>query len=164
MTLSFKTEINGTNTYFIEKIWSGLLDAGLFSQYDWERFFYLYQDKFGKDWDCTINLSPKLHTIRQDKTNRWDKGKLIHPVIHNRTSQHFQFAPEIECKSTQIIEILPDKEYVKILKMFESSKQLTELEIKLLANNDGFDSIEEFWKYFNTDFEGKIIHWTNFRY
>ena len=33
-----------------------------------------------------------------------------------------------------------------------------------LARNDGFKNYNEFFEWFNTDFEGKIIHWTNLRY
>ena len=37
-------------------------------------------------------------------------------------------------------------------------------EIELLAKHDGFNSMEDFFKWFDKDFKGKIIHWTDFRY
>ena len=37
-------------------------------------------------------------------------------------------------------------------------------EIKILSLNDGFDSVQQFFKWFNKDFEGKIIHWTKLKY
>lgn len=37
-------------------------------------------------------------------------------------------------------------------------------EMLQLAQNDGFDTIEDFFAYFNEDFYGKIIHWTDLRY
>ena len=33
-----------------------------------------------------------------------------------------------------------------------------------LAINDGFESLKHFFEYFNEDFEGKIIHWTDLKY
>jgi hypothetical protein len=36
--------------------------------------------------------------------------------------------------------------------------------IDLIAVNDGFNGLFDFFKYFNKDFTGKIIHWTDLRY
>ena len=41
---------------------------------------------------------------------------------------------------------------------------MNNIDIGIKINNDGFDSIENFLRWFNKDFEGKIIHWTGFRY
>ena len=32
------------------------------------------------------------------------------------------------------------------------------------AQNDGFDTEEAFWKWFNQPFNGVVIHWTDFIY
>ena len=45
-----------------------------------------------------------------------------------------------------------------------SAKTLKPEEIQKLSLNDGFDSCEDFFAWFNEDFSGKIIHWTPFRY
>ena len=37
-------------------------------------------------------------------------------------------------------------------------------EMLQLAHNDGFDTIDDFFAYFNEDFIGKIIHWTDLKY
>ncbi|MBD8349370.1 hypothetical protein [Dysgonomonas sp. HGC4] len=37
-------------------------------------------------------------------------------------------------------------------------------EINTLAKNDGFDSTHDFFRWFNQDFKGKIIHWTDLKY
>ena len=37
-------------------------------------------------------------------------------------------------------------------------------QMETLAIADGFDSIEDFFKYFTNDFTGKIIHWTDLKY
>ena len=44
------------------------------------------------------------------------------------------------------------------------NKRLNMSELQRLVWNDGFDNIYEFVSYFNEDFVGKIIHWTDFRY
>jgi len=30
--------------------------------------------------------------------------------------------------------------------------------------NDGFESLQDFFNWFNKPFRGKIIHWTDFKY
>jgi hypothetical protein len=41
---------------------------------------------------------------------------------------------------------------------------ITPEKIDELARNDGFDSTDQFFCYFDKDFSGRIIHWTNTRY
>ena len=36
--------------------------------------------------------------------------------------------------------------------------------VENIARNDGFDSINEFFDFFDKDFSGKIIHWTDKKY
>lgn len=83
----------------------------------------------------------------------------------------FRFAPSITVVSVQLIEIvyytdrevllndLPPKKRVAI-----DGNILKEAEILQLAQNDGFDTVEEFFEYFNEDFTGKLIHWTDKKY
>jgi hypothetical protein len=169
MTLSFSQTINGKPNYFIEKIWNGLLygNHGEY-HYSYNVFLEEYREKFKNDWDGhpDNNLPPKLHTIRLDPHNRWKPGNLIHPVIkpEGRFSAGFQFSPVIKCVSVQTIEILyfePHKNrgFVYVDGLLISGKYLQQLAI-----NDGFDSIEDFFAYFNKDFTGKIIHWTDLKY
>jgi len=35
---------------------------------------------------------------------------------------------------------------------------------KILSANDGFDSVEQFFQWFDKDFKGKLIHWTDYEY
>lgn len=44
------------------------------------------------------------------------------------------------------------------------SSPLIDFGIEELAKNDGFDSVEDFFRYFNSNFDGKIIHWTDYIY
>jgi len=107
---------------------------------------------------------PKLHTIREDKKNLWKAGNDIHFVINNRTPQRFQFAPVVKCVSTQRIEILHGLKSDKQAFVAVDGKTLHISDIKRLAINDGFDSVDDFFAWFKEDFKGKIIHWTNLKY
>lgn len=105
----------------------------------------------------------KVHTIREDKTNRWMSGRSIQFYIHVRTKFMKKFRPDYVCHAIQKIWIHPNKKEVYI----ESDtriRPLSELEIKKLSLNDGFDSVAAFWEWFDEYFEGKIIHWTELRY
>lgn len=150
MTLSFKTKFkNGEPTYFLEKIHNGLVDHGLKNDI---KFF----DKY----------TPKIHSIREDKTDRWKAKRDIHFVINNRTKDRFQFAPVIKCKSVQTIQILHRKNKNGDTETWlqVDGKLLMYHEIAQLAVNDGFDSILDFLDFFSEDFSGKIIHWTDLKY
>jgi len=109
------------------------------------------------DMNDAMSYCPKVHTIRKDKKNRWKAGCNIHFVINNRTPNRFQFAPVLPVVATQHIVIQEKKVWV-------DARFLGESEIETLAKNDGFNSINDFFQWFNGDFEGKIIHWTNILY
>lgn len=106
---------------------------------------------------------PKLHTIREDSSNRWRAGMDIHFVINNRTKNRFQFAPVVNCVSIQNIEIKYFKTFV-YPEVIIDGKMMSYLALGDVAINDGFDSVDDFFAYFNKDFKGKIIHWTDLRY
>lgn len=192
MTLSFTQTINGKPNYFIEKIWQGILKDNFRLQIEYGYLAGNHNYKFGKFWDGFLAddrpLSvPKLHTIREDKSNRWRTGTDIHFVINNRTKNRFQFAPVIKCVSTQDIEIrdvtgtkvslanslnfgwivshqVKDVTFYLAYEIYIDGKRLLSDEISKLAINDGFDSVDDFFAYFNKDFTGKLIHWTNLKY
>lgn len=159
MTLSFSTQIDGKPTYFIEKIWSGIHENHLSSNS--EGLFY---SDMGKIFDNYSTLAPKIHTIRADKKDRWKVGNKIHFVINNRTKNRFQFAPVIPVKSIQKIEIVYWMGCGDYPSVVVGGQTLKNSEVETLAKNDGFDSVEDFFAWFNSDFKGKIIHWTDFRY
>jgi hypothetical protein len=182
MTLSFTQTIGGKPNYFIEKIWDSMLNINHFNQQQLSQYQFDHFEQFGFHWDGqTMQHDPKLHTIREDKHDRWKAGMLIHPVINNRTPQRFQFAPVMKCVSVQSIEIKYTKSssgtpliYIEIdRKCFgtlDSENNCKSVypamyeRIQQLAINDGFDSVEAFLAYFSKDFTGKIIHWTDLRY
>lgn len=165
MTLSFSTHINGQPTRFVEKIWRGFYRE-FFDSYAQEHYEYSKKmwAKFNRPILVSVIENPKIHTIREDKSNRWKTGSKIHFVIKNRTPDRFQFAPVIPCISTQRIEIKPTFKQVSILLPYDHLMDLSKEEISELAINDGFECVEDFWDYFSEDFTGKIIHWTDHQY
>tara|TARA_R110002167_G_scaffold364968_1_gene588383 strand:+ start:37643 stop:38170 length:528 start_codon:yes stop_codon:yes gene_type:complete len=175
MTLAFTRNWNdkmpkhliGKPTHFPERIWQSIDDEDNSSREEFESYFkqnfdILMSNPFGFDFKKTYH--PKLHTIREDKNNRWKPGNDIHFVVNNRRPDRFQFAPVIKCLSTQEIKILHSGEKWRQPWVFVDGAILTGPEIDVLAQNDGFDFTSDFFAYFNTDFTGKIIHWTNLEY
>jgi hypothetical protein len=175
MILPFSTKFpNGKPTYFIDKIWDSICEIGL--DLAWTRSDYLdmYRRKFNDHWDSIENIRPKEHTIRKDEKNRWKAGVKIHFTVFNRSKNSFRFAPVIECKSVQKIEII----YMKMTVPKGITRPFVKIDNKLIydivgnghekmeqiAINDGFESVDDFFNWFNTDFTGKIIHWTDLKY
>lgn len=87
----------------------------------------------------------------------------------------FRFAPRIPVVSTQILKIKWFNIYGKIVaRVWIDGNSFAYVEYKTdmivtgnmlqLALNDGFDTIEDFFAYFNKDFTGKLIHWTDLKY
>ncbi|WP_143009078.1 hypothetical protein [Pedobacter terrae] len=115
--------------------------------------------KFSSNFEI-LDVKPKLHTVR--KGDRWRSGIDIHMVINNRTGNRFQFAPTIKCKSVQTIEIKWKTE--DWVYLYVEGRHIDFVEIETLAINDGFESVEAFFDYFNKDFTGQLIHWTDLTY
>lgn len=138
MILGFKEKFPwGANTYFKNKIWASIEKTNFPS------------------------ITPKLHSIREG--DRWKAGMKIHMAYGVRTKNYNQFnkgIPELEyCKSVQEISISPGG-----LIMIDG-KGLNEYTKSLLAANDGFDSLEDFMKWFKKGLhKGQIIHWTDYKY
>lgn len=181
MVLGFKTKFGSNSpTFFVEKIWSGFLrnpqnyTTEFFpkSGEAYQQLSRTFADKYfecllNKEMGLAINYQPKIHTIRADTKNRWRVGMPIHFVIKNRTPNRFQFAPILPVKAIQEIEIdwheaMPivfiggEHFYMPIVGIDKGMAQL--------AKNDGFDSVNDFFAYFNSYFKGKIIHWTDEKY
>jgi hypothetical protein len=116
--------------------------------------------------DCT----PKRHTIREDKKDRWKAGMIIDFFINTRTKDMFRFAPRVPVLSIQDFEIIYKTAKVEIYiddKLYSTYCQREKKydnKMLVLAQNDGFDTVEEFLQFFNKDFKGKLIHWTNLNY
>ncbi len=170
MILPFSTQINGKPTYFVEKIWKSLFPFMI----PIEEWFPLIKEcekrqlipKGSCAGECLKDVKPKFHTIRDDANDRWHKDVMIDFYINCRQKNMFQFAPRIPVVSTQEVEIVYDKVFGKNLypDVFIDNVRLHPMKLDELAQNDGFDTIEDFFEYFNKDYKGKIIHWTDLRY
>lgn len=111
----------------------------------------------------------KKHTIRTDAHDRWRAGMKMHQSAGVRTKQYKLLRLDI-CTGTQKIEIIhksgevfikiDDKHYYNSLDTHYNNV----MRIVQLFQNDGFDSVEDFFKWFNEDYTGKIIHWTDLIY
>lgn len=130
----------------------------------------------------------KIHTIREDKNDRWKTGRKIDPWYKNprNVKQNPMSLIQYACKhlinpigechfpkrciSTQDLEIRWSYETFTGRKAFVTiyidgvSCYNGKWSVLDLAKNDGFDSLEDFFKWFDKPFKGKIIHWTDFRY
>lgn len=78
----------------------------------------------------------------------------------------FRFAPVLPVVSVQEIEIVYDKMFGKKLHpdVLIDGVRLHPMKLDELALKDGFDTVEDFLAYFDIDFKGKIIHWTELKY
>lgn len=150
---------------------------------------------FKKQFVPKIKFGTKIHTIREDKHNRWKVGNKMHMAIGVRTKKYKQFCGTLTCIRTQKIffnwglscnfaygimnmlakeaghkpkRISKKKRQMPLISkrpnVFVDGKMLNKKQINELAINDGFKNDEELFKWFNCDFTGKIIHWTDKKY
>lgn len=169
MTLSYSTKINNKSTHFVPKILLGI-DKYVGSHFT-EGFYQEYLD-LCRSLDIEqppVNYSAKIHTIREDKNDRWIPGMLIHFVIFNRTKNRYQFAPVIPVFSIQTVDIIYDEEICEEWGIYPTvlvdNNPLSIDEMEEFAVNDGFKDASEFAQYFDKEKSGlKLIHWTSKRY
>lgn len=163
MILPFSTQMNGKPTYFVERIWEAILTKGILCNA--VEMAQIGTTAVPENYLVGTH-KPKLHTFREDKKDRWKAGTKIDFFINCRQKDMFRFAPVLPVVSVQKIDIKHHLDYVTIFideMVYEIEKdellqkiKSTDDVIKTLAENDGFDTIE--------DFKGKIIHWTELRY
>ncbi|MEO7212638.1 hypothetical protein [Mucilaginibacter sp.] len=184
MNLGFTEKIDNKPNFFVEKIWKGLVANELSDISTYQNYRFDYNEKFNRDWDDIEweDCREKRHTIREFWKNKttglkankqWQAGNLIHPVIGNRSPNHFQFAPAIPCTGLQMFEtnnrfghasfeVLIDGGIFAQLH-YGHDEDVNAEGLYQLAINDGFETLEGFVNYF-PNFKGQIIHWTNNRY
>jgi hypothetical protein len=173
MTLAFSTKwpermgaLANQPNFFVSKTWASIIKS--INEMPVQELIKTFQELDGLTRNRIYTVKPKKHTIRAG--HRWRAGMKIHPVINNRTKDRFQFTPVIECKSVQEIKIeyedgLPNV-YIDNHPIYWHTRRNTfgECNMHNLAVNDGFSNLKEFFAYFNTNFKGQIIHWTNLKY
>ena len=106
----------------------------------------------------------KIHSIREDANDRWKERNIIH-MAHGVRTKNYRCFKKDTCNGIQIIEI----EYVGTSSYLDAEVKidgriLSKNEIDIFAKNDGFYSTNDFFEWFSSNFKGKIIHWTEFRY
>ena len=181
MILGFSTQIKGKPTCFVEKIWDGLIIKSISDSEEMWEYENRYKNEFSEWIDFNDANISKLHTIREDPKDRWKVGNKIDFFINVRTKKMFRFAPVLPVVSTQKVEITwigfsnlksngdsiyniyrplvrVDGKNICTVDYIHNERMLQ------LAQNDGFDTIDDFFAYFNEDFTGKIIHWTDLKY
>lgn len=120
---------------------------------------------FKLQFAAKILAGTKIHTIREDRPGRWKKGILMHMATGVRTKHYREFARPI-CTGTQSIKIVYTSKgifvYIDGFIFYASGEKFSfrDEDMLQLAQNDGFDTIEDFFTWFDKDFTGKIIHWT----
>lgn len=158
-------QLEGKPTYFPEKVLTSLVNAC--PELDWESFAYEI-DTREQPYRCADeSVSSKHHTIRVNKTYRYKAGGKLQPFIWTDKpyrSKQFYFTPKINCVSTQVIQIKHSGEKWRMPWVMIDGFLKTAPEIEQLALNDGFKSTKDFFKWFDSDFIGDIIHWTNLKY
>lgn len=113
-----------------------------------------------------IESGKKIHTLREDTSNRWKMGMIIQFWMHNprnKSKNPHQFK-EGQCQSIQSISITRKSDYLNDTIVIVDGNKLTLEETQQLAWNDGFNNLAEFLMWFKDGFNGKIIHWTDFKY
>ena len=127
---------------------------------------------FDKQFPDKIIAETKKHTIRVDQHDRWHAGMKMHMSTGVRTKKYNCFKLDI-CTGTQKIEIkwshlYKDAPRASVYVDNNCIGTYTNMYpsglLNVLAYNDGFESVEAFFEWFNKDFEGKLIHWTDIRY
>lgn len=116
----------------------------------------------------SLDTPAKIHSIREDSKDRWRVGMTVHFTIFNRSPKSFQFYLG-ECVSIQSFEVkwYPSGAVVLIDgRIYHDGTDISsdKKKINFLALNDGFLGERSFLTWFSSDFKGKIIHWTNFKY
>lgn len=180
-----KKTIGGIETRFTERIWAGLVHFNLVSYADFELWTErLFQDE-NIDFDYLNELihnqdyKGKVHTIRRDKLDKWSDLETIHLTLLNKFSKRYKIAPGIKCQGKQAIEFkYYEDENGKVCKVsiesvpfgcviwnngFEHEPIITG-HLQELAENDGFNNVDELFSYFDQDFKGYLIHWTPYKY
>jgi hypothetical protein len=119
-----------------------------------------------------INSGFKKHTLREDPKKRWRKGLSIEMVTGSRFKPNI-FNEKHECLGVQEVEIeLRHDDNFPLgfeLEIIVDGEELRGIELIKFIQNDGFDSLSNFAKWFFPDYkEGKInlrcIHWTELMY
>jgi hypothetical protein len=170
MNQSFMTQFPwGEKTHFIEKLWRMALNESLFTQSDLYEFGRKYFAQCGFEFENPMHYHPKLHTIR-GFSDRYKVGQMQQPFIWTGKPYKepiFRFTPLLPLVSKQKIEIiwLKRKHVIgrKPFVVIDGRLKYPD-KLRIIAQNDGFINVDDFFRWFNKDFEGEIRHYTDLIY
>ena len=110
---------------------------------------------YKKEMERALASGVKLHTIRQKPIA---VGTMMNHIVYPYNKERRCVLTNF-CKSTQMITIEPSSRIIKVDGMV-----LSKFDMERLSKNDGFETMEDFWSFFNEPYQGMIIHWTDTRY
>ncbi|MCH5690012.1 hypothetical protein LWM68_40800 [Niabella sp. W65] len=90
-------ELAGEPTMFVSLISKGLLENKLTTPKEMFKVRLEYLNRFGIVLSNFTYRIPKIHTLREDKNDRWTKGIMIDFFINSRTKDMFRFATVTGC-------------------------------------------------------------------
>lgn len=187
MTLPYNTTwpermgaLAGQPNFFVPKIWKSLTKGVWMNAND---FIDKLKALSNEDQSKINDVLPKLHTFRMDEGKSYEPGVEIRMNIYNPTGADFQFVPVVKLESIQKIEIIwtdsgsllgrsanvyidGTKHIGKYDEKEKSFRDRVEVgrSLEELAWNEGFDTVADFFSYYNTDCKLNIIHWTDLKY
>lgn len=116
----------------------------------------------------------KIHTLRADPKRRWKAGMSIQhwmgsPRNTRASRKPYQFATGV-CSGTQEVKIhCHHGQWIDTIQIEVDGRFLDSLEIKTFIYSDGLEE-DEFFNFFgdrkqkHSIWEGRIIHFTDYRY
>jgi hypothetical protein len=119
---------------------------------------------FKQQFKEPILSNVKIHSIREDKPTDGKPERLSTYMATGVRTKNYNCFKVSRCVSIQKIEIIRTSDYLNETIVKIDGRSLSEKEVMKLARNDGFKNPISFRLWFNENFEGKIIHWTNFKY
>lgn len=111
---------------------------------------------YKKEMERALASGVKLHTIRQKPIA---VGTMMNHIVYPYHNKERRCVLSNFCTSTQNISIDPDARAI-----FVDGKKQSKSDMERLAKNDGFETMDDFWTFFNEPYQGMIIHWTNTKY
>lgn len=112
-----------------------------------------------------ITNGVKIHTIREDKHQRWKPGMKIHHWMYNPRHTFRNPYPFLQDRgdvlvSKQKIDVEP---LIKMIRI-DGDHFLNDQQMDELAFNDGLENTRVLFTWFKESFSGWILHWTDKRY
>ena len=110
---------------------------------------------YKKEMERALANGVKLHTIRQKPREvRTIMNHIVYPYHKERGCVLSNL-----CTETQMITIEPSSRTIKV-----DGRELSKVDIERVSINDGFETMDDFWTFFNEPYQGMIIHWTDTKY